>query len=205
MSGTSPQPPRRRLTKPERRVQLLDAARELIRDAGTDEFTLGRLAERAGVTKPLAYDHFGDRAGVLAELYREFEARQRATLAAALDDAEPELQAVASLMAGAYIDCCIAEGQELFDVVAALEGSTTLSELRHEAEDAYLAMCRQALEPFAGPVDAAALHAIIGAGDALARNTLADRISAARARHTLTLVIVAVTTADAHESAEATA
>ncbi|WP_249998473.1 TetR/AcrR family transcriptional regulator [Actinoplanes sp. M2I2] len=193
LSGAAP---RRRLSKQERHAQLLHVARELIRDAGTDELTLGRLAERAGVTKPLVYDHFGDRAGVLAELYREFEARQREMLGIALDDAEPDLPAVADLVAGAYIDCCLAEGRELADVVAALEGSATLSRVRQEAEDAYLVMCRAALEPFAGPLDMAGMHAIVGAGDALARSALAGRISAGRARGALARVIIAVATDD---------
>ncbi|MBD7996368.1 helix-turn-helix transcriptional regulator [Arthrobacter sp. Sa2CUA1] len=184
--------PRRRLAKPERRIQLLEVARQLIRDAGTDGFTLGRLAERAGVTKPLVYDHFGDRAGVFAELYREFEARQRNTLAAALADAEPKLPVVAGLVAGAYIDCCLAEGRELADVVAALAGFSTLAGVRQEAEDAYLAMCRTALEPLAGPIDLAGLQSIIGAGDALARSALAGRISAEKASGTLTTVVLAV-------------
>ncbi|MEV6985839.1 helix-turn-helix domain-containing protein [Sphaerisporangium sp. NPDC051017] len=195
---------RRRLSKQERHTQLLDVARELIRDAGTDEFTLGRLAERAGVTKPLVYDHFGDRAGVLAELYREFEARQREMLVLALDDAELELPAVASVVAGAYIDCCIAEGRELADVVAALAGSSTLSRLRQEAEDAYLAMCREALEPLTGPIDAAGLHAVIGAGDALARSALADRISAERARSALARVIISIATDERRDTTQAT-
>lgn len=188
--------PRRRLSKSERRAQLLAVAREFIREAGTDELTLGRLAERAGVTKPLVYDHFGDRAGVLAELYREFEARQRQALAAALDEADPQLAAVAGLVAGAYIDCCLAEGRELVDVVAALAGSTGLSELRQEAEEEYLAMCREALEPFTGPLDAAVLQAIIGAGDALVRGALEDKVSPDRARRVLTRVILAVTDHD---------
>ncbi|SDD84904.1 TetR/AcrR family transcriptional regulator [Auraticoccus monumenti] len=197
--------PRRRLSKQERHTQLLAAARDLIRDSGTDEFTLARLADRAGVTKPLVYDHFGDRAGVLAALYREFEARQRETLAAALGGAGRELPAVAGLVAAAYIDCCLAEGRELADVVAALAGSTTLTLLRQEAEDAYLAMCREALEPLAGPIDAAALHAIIGAGDALTRGALAGRISAARARSTLARVVTAIATDDGHDTEEQTA
>lgn len=183
---------RRRLSKPERRIQLLEVARELIRDAGTDGFTLGRLADRAGVTKPLVYDHFGDRAGVFAELYREFEARQRSTLATALADAEPQLPVVAGLVAGAYIDCCVAEGRELADVVAALAGSATLAGIRQEAEDAYLDRCRTALEPFAGPVSLASLQSIIGAGDALARTALSGRISADQARGTLTTIVLAV-------------
>ena len=184
--------PRRRLSRQERRTQLLEVARELIRDAGTDEFTLGRLAERAGVTKPLVYGHFGDRAGVFAELYREFEERQRKTLAAALADAEPDVTVVAGLVAGAYIDCCLAEGRELADVVAALAGFSTLTGIRQEAEDAYLAMYREALEPFTGPPSLAGLQAVTGAGDALARTALSGRISAAQDRSTLTAVVLAV-------------
>lgn len=205
MSDLSVAPPRRRLSKEKRHAQLLEAARELIRDRGTDGFTLGRLAERAGVTKPLVYDHFGDRAGVFAELYREFEARQREMLGVALDDVESELSAVAVVVAGAYIDCCLAEGRELADVVAALSGSPTLTQLRQEAEDAYLAMCREALEPLSGPIDAAGLHAIIGAGDALARGALAHRISAARAQGALARVITAVATDDRHDTTQVSA
>ncbi|KJQ55854.1 TetR/AcrR family transcriptional regulator [Microbacterium sp. SA39] len=193
MNDASAVPPRQRLTKAERHVQLLDAARDLIRTAGTDDFTLGRLADHAGVTKPLVYDHFGDRSGVLAELYREFELRQRETLAAALHDAPADLAAVATIIAGAYIDCCLAEGRELADVVAALEGSATLRQLRHEAEQAYLESCRRALEPLAGAPDAAGLLALVGAGDALARRALDGSISAQEARAALTRVVHAVT------------
>ena len=191
MNASGAGSPRRRLPKAERHDQLLAAARELIRDAGTDEFTLGRLAERAGVTKPLVYDHFGDRSGVLVELYREFEARQRDTLDIALRDVEPELGAVCGIVAGAYIDCCLAEGRELADVVAALSGSSALSMVRREAEDAYLAACRDALAPYSGPLDEAALRAIVGAGDALARSVLDGGVSADRARAALARVIAA--------------
>ncbi|WP_334147990.1 TetR/AcrR family transcriptional regulator [Microbacterium sp.] len=186
--------PRRRLSKTDRHTQLLDAARTLIREEGTDQFSLGRLAERAGVTKPLVYDHFGDRAGVLAELYREFEHRQRQTLRDALDGAQPDLDVTAALVAGAYIDCCLAEGSELADVVAALAGSSTLRQLREEAELAYLDMCRAALEPFSGSLDPAGLRALIGAGDALARAALAGSIRTDRARDALTTVVLAIAT-----------
>ncbi len=161
---------------------------------GTDSFTLGKLAQRAGVTKPLVYDHFGDRSGVLAELYREFEEHQRQTLALALTNTAPELPAVAGVIADAHIECCLAEGQELAAVVAALEGSPALSRLRQEAEDAYLVMCRKALEPFSGPMDTAGLQAVAGAGDALARSALAGRISSERARQALGHVITSVAT-----------
>ncbi|WP_163314296.1 helix-turn-helix domain-containing protein, partial [Enterobacter hormaechei] len=51
--------PRRRLTRPERHRQLLDAAWRLVSDEGTEALTLGRLAELSDVTKPVVYDHFG--------------------------------------------------------------------------------------------------------------------------------------------------
>ncbi|GAA4964701.1 TetR/AcrR family transcriptional regulator [Actinoplanes utahensis] len=204
MSEPSPVSPRRRMSKQQRHTQLLQVARELIRDAGTGEFTLARLADRAGVTKPLVYDHFGDRDGVLAELYREFEARQRETLRAALGETEPDLPPVADLVAGAYIDCCLAEGRELADVVAALTGSATLNRLRQEAEAAYLDMCREALTPLAGPIDTAGLQAIVGAGDALARSALDGRISPERARDALARVVTAVATENRHPTSEET-
>jgi AcrR family transcriptional regulator len=202
MHEPAPTPPRQRLSKPERHAQLLDAARDLIRAGGTDEFTLGRLAGHAGVTKPLVYDHFGDRAGVLAELYREFELRQRHTLAAALHDAPADLTSVAKIIAGAYIDCCLAEGRELAGVVAALEGSSTLRELRHDAEQAYLESCRRALEPLSGAPDPAGLMALVGAGDALARRALDGSISAQDAREALARVVAAVTVQPLHFTEE---
>lgn len=192
---------RRRLSRAERRVQLLDAARDLIRDAGTGEFTLARLADRAGVTKPLVYDHFGDRSGVFAELYREFEERQRDTLAVALEQADRSLENVAHLIAEAYIACSLAEGRELADVIAALTESNELSEVRLEAESAYLAMCRVALEPHVGAVGTAALQAIVGAGEALARAALTGRIPEAASRATLERVIIAVAAAPADSAA----
>jgi AcrR family transcriptional regulator len=185
---------RRRMLRHERRAQLLAVARELIRERGTDEFTLGRLAERAGVTKPVVYDHFGDRAGALAELYREFEEQQRAALVAALADASLTLDAVCGAIAGAYIDCSIAEGRELADVVSALDGSATLVEVRREAEAAYLALCDDVLASCGVRLDDAGAQALVGAGDALTRAALDERVSPAVARSTLTRVLHALVT-----------
>jgi AcrR family transcriptional regulator len=185
---------RRRMPRGERRAQLLAVARELIRERGTDEFTLGRLAERAGVTKPVVYDHFGDRAGALAELYREFEEQQRAALTAALAEASLTLDAVCRAVAGAYIDCSLAEGRELADVVSALDGSATLVEVRREAEGAYLALCDDVLVSCGVRLDDAGARALIGAGDALTRAALDERVSPAAARSTLTRVLHALVT-----------
>ena len=36
----------------------MNTAWQLVREEGTEALTLGRLAERSGVTKPVVYDHF---------------------------------------------------------------------------------------------------------------------------------------------------
>ncbi|MBC8136296.1 MAG: helix-turn-helix transcriptional regulator, partial [Fibrella sp.] len=56
------------MSKAQRREQLLQVAYEIIRSEGTDELTLARVAEQAGVTKPIAYEHFGSRSGLLIAL-----------------------------------------------------------------------------------------------------------------------------------------
>ena len=61
MEGTTEKSTARRLSQAERRRQLLDTALVIIREEGADKLTLGRLASRAGVSKPVAYDHFGTR------------------------------------------------------------------------------------------------------------------------------------------------
>ena len=187
---------RPRLSRPDRHAQLLDVARDLIREEGTDRLTLARLATTAGVSKPVVYDHFGDRAGVLTELYREFATRQQDALTAALRTATPDLDAVIGVVAEAYIGCCLAEGRELADVVAALAASPALARLRRDAEDAYLDQCRRALEPYCRSLDAPGLRAVVGAGDALARDATTGRISAEEACSALARVIAAMATSE---------
>lgn len=48
MSSDHPTRSRKRLSREERRRQLLDVAWQLVREEGTDALGLGRLAEQAG-------------------------------------------------------------------------------------------------------------------------------------------------------------
>lgn len=60
----------RRLPRAERQRQLLEMALAIVRQEGTDQLTQGHLAVRVGISKPVVYDHFGDRSGLLIALYR---------------------------------------------------------------------------------------------------------------------------------------
>ena len=185
---------RKRMTRAERHAQLLDAARELIREEGSDAVTLARIADRAGVTKPLVYQHFGTRPAVLAELYQGFKQLTYDRLDASLGDAELDLPEVARIIADAYIDCIDAESTELPGILGALSGSSELEELRQDADEAFSARCRAALTPFSakGRVSDAALHAILGAADGIARAIVLEKIGFAEGKEALAAVVAGV-------------
>ena len=65
VDGAGQQPRSGRLSSASRRRQLLAVALSIVREEGADRLTLGHLAQRAGVSKPVAYDHFGTRSGLL--------------------------------------------------------------------------------------------------------------------------------------------
>jgi AcrR family transcriptional regulator len=54
-------PARRRMRAPERRAQLLEVAREVFGTSGFHSVSMDDVAERAGVTKPILYDHFSSK------------------------------------------------------------------------------------------------------------------------------------------------
>lgn len=185
---------RKRLSKESRLVQLLDVARQLVAAEGTDALTLGRLAEAAGITKPTVYDHFGTRQGLLAALYREFDAHQAELFDAALSASRATLDDKARVVADSYIACVLAEGREIPGVLAALDGSPELAMLKRHCQQDYLAKCRDALAPFAGPqgLSAAGLWAMLGAADALAGAAVSGEIGHVQARAELYDTVVSL-------------
>ncbi|GBD50790.1 TetR/AcrR family transcriptional regulator [Methylopila sp. Yamaguchi] len=192
MSSLAPAKPRRRLSRESRRLQLIEVAWGLAREEGADALTLGRLAEQAGVAKPVVYDHFGTRSGLLAALFEDFDLRQTAAMDAALAASEPTLVDRARVIAEAYVGCALDQGRELAGVAAALEGSPELESVKRRCEAAFLEKCRAALDPFApGGVSTPALVGALGAADALSRAAAAGEIDADPARAELLAVILA--------------
>lgn len=65
--GPKPGTPRApRLPRAEREAQLLVIAEEVFGERGYQFTTMEEVAERAGVTKPVIYDYFGSKEGLLA-------------------------------------------------------------------------------------------------------------------------------------------
>lgn len=183
---------RRRLTREERYRQLIEVAWRLVRRDGTDALTLGRLSEEAGVTKPVVYDHFGTRAGLLAALYREYDQRQTILMNAALADSPKRLDARAGVIAASYVDCVLTQGREIPGVAAALAGSPELEQLKRGYNAGFIDKCRAVLQPFAqAPIPTAAFWGVLGAAEALSGAAAASEISGTEAQAELRDVIMA--------------
>lgn len=118
-----------RLPKDDRRAQLLDAAVALLEAEGAGAVTMERLAERAGVSKPVVYDHFANRTelvlALLARTWAEIDAeiaahaassttpadRLRATFAALLVTADRQGPNVRALVDSASADPAVEQAR----------------------------------------------------------------------------------------------
>jgi AcrR family transcriptional regulator len=160
----------RRLSKAQRRRQLLDTALNIVREEGADRLTLGHLAERAGVSKPVAYDHFGTRSGLLIELYKWIDTAQIKALQNAVASGTQNLEATARALAAAYIHCAADTQGEFHAVGAALAGSGEKAAVYQELLDGCVQLFVSVIGPHSA-LSSAELErccvGLVGAGEAL--------------------------------------
>src|SRR6201999_1583498 len=84
-------PVRRRVSRAERERQILDAASAVFTERGYQGASVDAAAERGGVTKPVLYDHFGSKEGLLlACIARARTELLEVTTAAAASATSPE-------------------------------------------------------------------------------------------------------------------
>lgn len=178
----------KRLSKAERREQLLEVARVIVREEGSDALTLAHVAERAGVTKPITYEHFATRSGLLIALARWIDDAQVALLVGQLEQTRPRLADVARVASTAYMRCVTTVGPEWGAITAALKGDDAMSEVQQQILDRYVDIY---FDAFATCTDLpkrelkARCTAIIGAAEALAREMGRKRMDEKSAAATL--------------------
>ncbi|CAL9330879.1 hypothetical protein SUDANB60_00070 [Streptomyces sp. enrichment culture] len=184
----------RRLSSAERRAQLVGIARDVIATEGTDALTLAYLASRAGISKPVVYDHFSSRSALLLSLYQDFDQRHLADLHAALAHTPPDLRQRVEAIATAHVACIVSQGVELSGVAAALAGTPALDEAKRESERRYVDICRHAIRSADGGADLSeeAAIAFVGAADALGYAAARETISPELARSTITTVLLSL-------------
>ena len=183
----------KRMPKDERRRQLLETASEIVRAEGTDSLTLGYLAERAGVTKPIAYGHFGTRAGLLIALYRQLDERQSEAARKALSDRGDTLEEVAAILSATYIDCVLQVGSQFSAIAAALAATEEMEEFRQTMRDEYIARYRAAfvrVARFPSRGIRQILVGLLGAAEALSEAASSGRTSRNDAVAALTQIVV---------------
>ena len=181
-----------RLSKQDRREQLLEAALGIVRARGADALTLVTLAEAAGVSRPIVYDHFGTRTGLLLALYQRLEERHLAAVSQALDNAAPSAEAVARVLSTAYF-ACATDMPEFAAVSAALMGDPAMEAAQHELLGAYVTVMADAMRPHSS-LKAEALElrciGVLGAAEAIAIELNHGRATAAEAVDALTNLIL---------------
>ena len=97
--------PKVRMTGQERRSQLLDIGRSLFAEKGFDAASIEEIASRAGVTKPVVYEHFGGKEGLYAVVVdREMERILTGVTGALADGSARELLEQAALAFLVYIE-----------------------------------------------------------------------------------------------------
>ncbi|MER8197877.1 TetR/AcrR family transcriptional regulator [Streptomyces microflavus] len=181
-----------RLSKQARREQLLNTAVTIVRTQGADGLTLVTLAEAAGVSRPIVYDHFGTRPGLLLALYRRLDERHRAAIAEALQEAGPTAGEIARVISAAYF-ACATDMPELGSISAALKGNPEMGTIQREMLDSYTDLMAAELLPHSGLApEALRLRCVgvLGAAEAVAAELNRGRASADDAVTALSDLIV---------------
>jgi len=184
-----------RMSKTDRRRQLLDVAALIARHDGTDALTLAAVAERAGVTRPVVYEHFGTRAGLLTALYNQIADHQyeHAKTALQIRD-DDDLESLAGRVSAAFMHCYVTTGPEAYAIAATLKGDPLMEAAQKTLTDRYVDAYQQPFAQFTH-LDPDTLRlrlvATVGAGDALAELMLTGAIDEPTATDTLTSLIVA--------------
>jgi AcrR family transcriptional regulator len=170
----------RRLSKAERRRQLLHTALVIVREEGAGRLTLGHLALRAGVSKPIAYEHFGTRSGLLIELYRWIDAERVKAFRESIAAGERSSEDTADVLAAAYIRCTADTSGDFHAIGAALAGSEEKAAVLQELLDNCVQMFVSVLQPHTllAPVELeVCCIGLVGAGKALSAALVRGRCS----------------------------
>lgn len=163
----------RRMPKAQRRAQMLNAALEIIAAEGSDALTLTRIAISCGVTKPIAYQHFGSRSGLLIALYREIRAVPSAFATDRIERAaagEFAFEPILDDLAESLIDMILRQGRVYAAIEAALLATPQMENYRDSLRAEFAERFEAAIAPFfrGSKLDRLRLiYVFFGAGEAL--------------------------------------
>jgi AcrR family transcriptional regulator len=154
------------------RERLLDAAVDHFGRHGIGDTSLRGIAEAVGTSHRMLIYHFGSREGLLAEVTRAVEARQRAVMSATYDTDLPPLEAAAKYWEET-VEATLHYGPLFFELAAhAMQGKEHAASLRAELIAAWLPQVTGLCRALGIPDDQAETHARLALG--AARGLLLD-------------------------------
>ena len=154
------------------RERLLESALEHLGRHGIGDTSLRGMAEALGTSHRMLIYHFGSREGLLAEVTRAVEARQRAVMTATYDADLPPLEAGAKYWEET-VEATLRYGPLFFELVAnAMQGKDHAATLREELIAAWLPSVTQLCLAIGLPEAQAETHARLALG--AARGLLLD-------------------------------
>ena len=192
LRGPTERTPKRRLSGADRRRQLLETALLIVREEGADRLTLGHLAARAGVSKPIAYDHFTTRSGLLIELYRWIDLERVNAFRDAMASGKRGLEETVRILAASYIACASDKTGEFQAVGAALAGSEEKAAVFQQLLDNSVQMFLSVLTPHCRTPHADLQRrcvGLVGAGEALSGAVVRSQCSEIEAAEALVSLI----------------
>lgn len=170
----------KKLAKPARREQLLDTALCVVAAEGTDALTLARLADAAGVTKPIAYEHFGTREGLLLALFKRFDDKTAARVMTDMKSNPATLEAVVTIVARAYVSCFVSAGPVFGSILDALSATHETGNFRLAWRDELAKAIGELVSPYVAPTKPV-LIGILGAAETLSETAAHGLLSEAEA------------------------
>jgi AcrR family transcriptional regulator len=158
--------------EPSPRERLLDAAIDHFGRNGIGDTSLRGIAEAIGTSHRMVIYHFSSREGLLAEVTREVEARQRAVMTATYDTGLPPLEAAARYWEET-VEATLRYGPLFFELAAhAMQGKEHAQALRGELIAQWLPPITELCRVIGIPETQAVTHARLALG--AARGLLMD-------------------------------
>ena len=160
------------MTEDSPRQRLLDAAIDHFGRHGIGDTSLRSLAESLGTSHRMLIYHFGSREGLLTEVTRAVEARQREAMRTTYDQDLAPLDAAAEYWRQT-MDATLRYGPLFFELAAhAMQGKPHAATLREELIAAWLPDITELCLAIGIPADQASVHARLALG--AARGLLLD-------------------------------
>ncbi len=176
------------------RERLLEAAVDHFGRHGIGDTSLRGIADAVGTSHRMLIYHFGSREGLLAEVTRTVEARQRELMTATYDADLPPLEAAAKYWEET-VEATLRYGPLFFELAAhAMQGKEHAASLREELIASWLPEVTELCRALGIPADEAETHArlALGAARGLLLDLLVsgDRAEVARAADLLNRLLL---------------